>query len=264
MFPNHRLRERYRIPGWRCSSGFSSLLEKSEKRRSSRSTRSLPFSHLLPAFFPPLLSLIPDHPRRNDSPGELPASFSCRVALPLSSDFSPSPLPRAARLFPSFSFSQSTSNFLDAAQAKRQHRIAQRPAPLARPGIDAEARSLHFYETLRTLRRPVGTDRPTDPPFPFPFLHARFTRYEHSVAARVLFGALPWNSCATIYSKSIFRLSVVLSALRSRYAHVLRVRVRKHMQRRCCRCAKKLREPGRKRGDTRFFREYTPTSIRAP
>lgn len=123
----------------------------------------------------PLLSPLSHHPRCNpDQPrckGELPASFSRRVALPPSSDFPLAYPPArtlparvfARRLFPSFPFSQSTSNFLDVAQAKRQHRIAQRPAPLA-PGFDAEERSLHFYETLRTLRRPVGTDRPSPSP----------------------------------------------------------------------------------------------------
>lgn len=165
----------------------------------------------------PLLSPLSHRPRCNpDQPrckGELPASFSRRVALPPSSDFPLAYPPArtlparvfARRLFPSFPFSQSTSNFLDVAQAKRQHRIAQRPAPLA-PGFDAEERSLHFYETLRTLRRPVGTDRPSSSPSrspPFPVLPG-FTCYEQR--GRVLFGASPWNSCATIYSKSIFRL----------------------------------------------------------
>lgn len=157
------------------------------------SSLSLTFSLF---FSSPLLSPLSHHPRCNpDQPrckGELPASFSRRVALPPSSDFPLAYPPArtlparvfARRLFPSFPFSQSTSNFLDVAQAKRQHRIAQRPAPLA-PGFDAEERSLHFYETLRTLRRPVGTDRPSPSPSrspPFPVLPG-FTCYEHSVAA---------------------------------------------------------------------------------
>lgn len=80
------------------------------------------------------------------------------------------------------------------------------------PGIDAEARSLHFYETPRT---PSIPSEPTDQPIDHPcFLSLRFTYY-----SRVLFDASPWNSYATIYSKSIFRLPMVLTRCYG-YVHV--------------------------------------------
>lgn len=84
IFPNHRVREQYRIPGNHPSvafPGLSSPLEKSGKC-SSRSIHSPPFSYFLLLFFFLSLSLLatipdatPDHPHRNDAQGELPANF---------------------------------------------------------------------------------------------------------------------------------------------------------------------------------------------
>lgn len=64
--------------------------------------------------------------------------------------------------------------------------------------LDFERRSLHFYEFL----------------CPFSFRSTANTGLLSTCTkrGRVLFGASSWNSCATIYTKSIFRLDVALAA----------------------------------------------------
>lgn len=134
------------------------------------------FLSLSPFFFSSVSEASPDHPCCNAVQSELAASFSHRVALPPSSDF---PLasfflpPSRARsraglpsLFLPFPFSQSTSDFLDVAQAKRQHRIAQRPARLlSRPASTPKREVCIFTRRVYPLasRRPERpTDRPTN------------------------------------------------------------------------------------------------------
>jgi hypothetical protein len=110
-----------------------------------------------------------------------------------------------------------------------------------------EARNSHFYETFRCglrLRGPVGTNRPIDPSTDDqsnpPFLPLLALCAKNAARSRFV-GASSWNSCATIYSKSISRLP--------------RARVRADIYESICkrsRCAKKLRELGR--GSTIFLR----------
>lgn len=69
------------------------------------------------------------------------------------------------RLFPPFPFSQFTSNFLDV--AKRQHRIAQRPARLLSRPASTPKREVCIF-TRRSVPSGVPskpTDRPTNQPF---------------------------------------------------------------------------------------------------
>jgi len=220
-------------------------------------------SHSFPPFFP-FFDTNPDHPccsnnnnnNNNDDARfsrEFHPSFSRRVLLPIRSP----PLPPWSRLssFPSFSVFTIHVQLFGADEATTPDLTTTGLPPhrfSCETVVDAEARNSHFYETLRCglrLRGPLGTNRPIDPSTDDrsnpPFVPPLALCAKNAARPRFV-GASSWNSCATIYSKSISRLP--------------RARVRADMYESICkrsRCAKKLRELGR--GFTIFLRACAHT-----